>query len=367
MDTYKKIKKQVKENWDHIAKPIDSLGLLEDMVCKLCAIWETDNPKGKVLKRALVTFCADHGVVCEGVTQTDSHVTQIVCENFAAGKSSVNHMSNVAKVDVFTVDIGMDTESYPNKQILPHQVIDRKIRRGTRNLAKENAMTLEECEKAIAVGREFVKELKREGYEILATGEMGIGNTTPTSVLAAYYLGLSAKEVTGRGAGLTDAGLLRKEHVIERALKRLEDETTCDVNSSARQNVINVLASVGSFEICGMVGMFLEAVASKIPVVIDGAISAVAALVATKLDERVPFYAVASHMPEEKAGALALASMGLSAIIHGRLCLGEGSGAVSLMPLLDMAFAVYENMGTFADLEIASYDRSGKPLPEIAD
>lgn len=350
---YNDIYAQAKARFDNIAKPIDSLGLLEEHVCKLSAIAGDVSPYD-LDKRALVVMCADHGVVCEGVTQTGSEVTRVVAENFATSHSSVNYMSGVANVDVFAVDIGMLGEHYPEKEIVLGKVIDRKVDTGTRNLAAESAMTMTQCEQAIHTGKEFVRELKTRGYKIILTGEMGIGNTTPSSVLAALLLNQSAEAVTGRGAGLDDKGLDIKKQVVARAVARVKDMQITDP--------MRILAEAGGYELAGMVGMYLGGVEERIPIVIDGAISAVAALVATAIDERVPLYAFASHVSEEPIGMLVQQALQLPAIIHGKLCLGEGSGAVALLPLLDMGLSVYRNMGTFDDLQIEAYDRSGKPV-----
>ncbi len=352
-EQYYEIYAQAKARWDSIAKPIDSLGILEEHVCKLCAIAGDSRPYD-LSKRALVVLCADHGVVREGVTQTGSEVTRIVAENFAANCSSVNYMSGVAGVDVFSVDIGMQGESYPEKKIVQGKVIDRKVDYGTHNLAIEPAMTMQQCNKAIETGGEIVRELKQKGYNIICTGEMGIGNTTPSSVLAALLLNRTAELVTGRGAGLDDKGLSTKKQVVARAVDRLKKKQITDP--------VQMLAEVGGFEIAGMVGMYLEGVKERVPIVIDGAISSVAALVATAIDARVPMYAFASHVSEEPIGVLVQKALRLPAMIHGKLCLGEGSGAVALLPLLDMGLSVYKNMGTFDDLQIEAYDRTGKPV-----
>lgn len=352
MEQYNRILREAKQRWDNIAKPIDSLGLLEDYVGKLCAISGSVEPYD-LSRRALVILCADHGVVCEGVTQTGREVTRIVAENFAAGCSSVNYMAQCAGADVFTVDIGMDTPCYSEKEMVCGAVIDRKIARGTENLAVMPAMTKEACRQAIDVGVNIVRCMKELGYGIVATGEMGIGNTTPTSVLAAVLLNLSAEQVTGRGAGLKDDGMRKKRRVVEQAISRVREKHLTDM--------IDILAEVGGYEIAGMAGIFLGGVIYDMPVVIDGAISAVAALAAYHMDARVPYYALASHVSEEMTGKLALSAMHLPALLHGRMCLGEGSGAVAILPELDMGLAVYANMGTFSDLQIDAYERDGKP------
>lgn len=375
-ETQQKIYIQAKERWDAIAKPIDSLGVFEDMVARLCAIAGTENP-GDYKRRALLTLCADHGVVAEGVTQTDSGVTKVVAENIAHGCSGVNYMAQTAGVDVYAVDIGMLGELYPDASFGMGHMINRKVQAGTGNLAKEPAMPMEVCDRAIETGKELVRECKEKGYEILAVGEMGIGNTTPTSALLAALLDLPAEAVTGRGAGLNDAGLARKVQVITQALARVQG--TVDAKQSAGQERTDVklqcgrtdvqgtpdtkqlLAELGGLEIAGMVGVFLGARQYQIPVVLDGAITCVAALVAMRMEPEVVDYLLASHASEEASGRLALNALGLPAVIHGKLCLGEGSGAMMLFPLLDMTLSIYKNMGTFDDLSIEAYSRDGKP------
>lgn len=374
--TQQKIYIQAKERWDAIAKPIDSLGVFEDMVARLCAIAGTENP-GDYKRRALLTLCADHGVVTEGVTQTDSGVTKVVAENIAHGCSGVNYMAQTAGVDVYAVDIGMLGEPYPDASFGMGHMINRKVQAGTGNLAKEPAMPMEVCDRAIETGKELVRECKEKDYEILAVGEMGIGNTTPTSALLAALLELPAEAVTGRGAGLNDAGLARKVQVITQALARVQG--TVDAKQSAGQEQTDVkpqcgktdaqgtvdakrlLAELGGLEIAGMVGVFLGARQYQIPVVLDGAITCVAALAAMWMDAEIVDYLLASHVSEEASGRLALDALGLPAVIHGKLCLGEGSGAMMLFPLLDMALSIYKNMGTFDDLSIEAYSRDGKP------
>lgn len=340
--------RRAKAHWDSIAKPIDSLGLLEEHTVKLCRIAGTEAPFD-LRKRALLILCGDHGVVEEGVTQTGSEVTKIVSENFAKGCSTVNYMAAKAGVDVYTVDMGMKTPPYEEKTLVQGAVIDRKVAPGTKNLAKEPAMTMEQCRQAVAAGKELVRELKEKGYTIAATGEMGIGNTTPTSVLAAVFLGRSPEEVTGKGAGLSGEGIRKKKCTVERALQRIKEKELTEP--------LEILAEAGGLEIAGMVGVFLGGMEQRMPIVIDGAISSVAALTAWKIDGRVSDFLLASHQSEEAAGRLALEAMELKAILHGEMCLGEGTGAMALFPILDMAVEVYRNMGTFEDYAIEAYER----------
>jgi cobyrinic acid a,c-diamide synthase len=352
--------KQSGEHWEKIAKPLDSLGLLEKDVTKLCGIYMSAGPENlqKIKKRALLTFCADHGVVCEGVTQTGKDVTRIVSENFAKGKSSVNYMAAVAGVDVYAVDVGMDTDNYPDTELKTGVIVDKKIRRGSGNIAIEPAMTDEECRKALDIGTELVGQLKKMGYWFIATGEMGIGNTTPTSVLAALYLGLDSEAVAGRGAGLSDEAFAIKKRIIKKATDRVKNLLSHEKQKfSASEEAFKILAQAGGLEIAAMAGVFLGGVKYRIPIVIDGAISSVAALAAYRMDNRVKNFAFASHESEEMTGRLALEEMGLKAPLHAEMCLGEGTGAMTLFPLLDMGMSVYTNMGSFDDYNIESYKR----------
>lgn len=335
-------------HWDRIAKPIDSLGMLEDYVVKLSRISGKETPYD-CEKKALLVLCGDHGVVKEGVTQTGSEVTRIVGENFAKGCSTVNYMAKVSGVDVFTVDMGMDTPHYKEKQLVQGAVIDRKIERGCGNIAIEPAMTMEQCQKALDTGIALVGELKKKGYRIVATGEMGIGNTTPTSVLAALFLDQEAEVVTGKGAGLSKEGFHLKCQVVKQAAERVRAEGIRDPKA--------VLAQAGGYEIAGMTGVFLGGIIYRMPIVIDGAISAVAALAAQRIDRRASEFMIASHVSDEPVGKLALKELKLEAAVHARMCLGEGTGAMAVMPLLDMGLEVYRKMGTFGEYQIGEYVR----------
>ena len=212
-------------------------------------------------------------------------------------------------------------------------------------------MTMEQCRQAIDAGREMVRELKERGYRLLAAGEMGIGNTTPASALAAVFLGKEPDAVTGKGAGLSPAGVAKKRQVIKRALERIEEKKI--------NNPIEVLAEIGGLEIAALTGMFLAGLEFHIPIVMDGMISSAAALTAVKIDSRVSKILIASHVSEEPAAAMALKALGLKALVHGNLCLGEGTGAMTVLPMLDMAAKVYNRMGSFADYDIKPYERFG--------
>lgn len=388
------------QHWDSLGKPIDSLGVLEQHVTKLCMIERTTQPR--INRRALAVFCADHGCVREGVTQTDSSVTRIVAENFARGLTTTSVLAQQFAVDLFPVDVGMlaaSSEPMPiSAPLRTDRVNDRCLQHGSGDIAVEPAMSEKVGERAMALGRSLVRELKAQGYDILLTGEMGIGNTTPTSALFSAYLGLPVEETVGRGAGLSDEGLERKRDCVRRALRRVN-----------HKNAKQLLFELGGLEIATMAGMFLGAVEEQMPIVIDGAISTAAALAASRilaesnasdatnsatavtvsapesgqmsdagvsslevkriaestadsLPDReihasVADVSLASHVSKDGAARKALEALGLRAIIDADMSLGEGSGAVLLMPMLDAALAVYRGMGSFDDIHVEAYHR----------
>lgn len=339
------------QHWDSLGKPIDSLGVLEQHVTKLCMIERTAQPR--INRRALAVLCADHGCVREGVTQTDSSVTRIVAENFARGLTTTSVLARQFAVDLFPIDVGMLAASagpMPTSAALRTDLVnDRCLQHGSGDIAIEPAMSEEVGARALALGRSLVRELKAQGYDILLTGEMGIGNTTPTSALFSAYLGLPVEETVGRGAGLSDEGLERKRDCVRRALRRV-----------GHKNAKQLLFELGGLEIATMAGMFLGAVEEQMPIVIDGAISTAAALAASRICEEekaVADVSLASHVSKDGAARKALEALGLRAILDADMSLGEGSGAVLLMPMLDAALAVYRGMGSFDDIHVEAYHR----------
>lgn len=327
-----------RKRWDAIAKPLHSLGKLEDYLIKIAGMVRND--RIALDRKALVIMCADNGVVEEGVTQSGQEVTALVAENFLTGKTTSSVMCRVTGTDLFPVDIGIARDT---------ALRDEKIARGTRNIAKGPAMTRAEAVRALETGIRIAGELKEKGYQILATGEMGIGNTTTGSALASVFLGVPPEEVTGRGAGLSSDGLNRKISVIRRAIER---------NRPDPSDGVDVLAKVGGFDLAGMAGLFIGGAALRIPVVIDGVISAAAALAAAVICPDCVHYMLASHVSREPASKLLLERLGLLAALDCDMCLGEGTGALALFPLLDLACAVYNRMSTFQDVNIEQY----KPL-----
>jgi len=329
---------RARARWMSIAKPLFSLGKLEDAVIRMAGIKSTDDYELK--KKGLIIMCADNGVVAEGVTQTGQEVTAIVADNFTKSATSVCAMCHVAGVDIFPIDIGMVTDV--SSVTKPEQ----KIAYGTKNFAIEPAMTREEVFRAIQIGIEAVKEKKEDGYDILATGEMGIGNTTTSSAVAAVLLGKNAAEVTGRGAGLSSSGLEKKIQVIEDAVRHYRPDPL---------DVIDVLSKVGGLDIAGLTGVYLGGAIYRVPIVIDGFISAVAALCAVRIAEKARDYMMPSHVSKEPAGMMVLNALGLSPLLTCDMCLGEGSGAIAVLPVLEMGLQVYRQMGTFEDIHVEQY------------
>jgi nicotinate-nucleotide--dimethylbenzimidazole phosphoribosyltransferase len=288
-------------------------------------------------------MCADNGIVEENITQTDSSITYTVAKNMAENSSNVNLMAKLSNVDSFTVDIGMNATVEDGLNI-----IDRKVSHGTKNFLKAPAMTMEQCTQAILTGIEMVEMVKSKGYNIIATGEMGIGNTTTSSALVSVLLGVEPSIVTGKGAGLSDSGLKRKIEVIREGIAKHHP----DSNSP-----LEVLSKLGGYDICGMVGVFLGGAIYRIPIVIDGLISAVSALIAYRLSPSTVDFMLPSHIGKEPAMKLVMQELGLNPIIHANMHLGEGTGAVCMFPILDMAMNVYNSNRTFESIGMEAYKK----------
>ena len=325
-----------KQHWDGLGKPLGSLGRLEKALIQIAGIQRTGDVH--IDRKALVIMCADNGVVEEGVTQCGQEVTATVAENFLNEKSCVAIMCRRAGTKICPVDIGMAVDT--------PRVEKRKIAYGTKNMAKEPAMTREQAIAAIEVGIAKAEELHAQGYEMLATGEMGIGNTTTSSAMTAVYLGLDVETVTGRGAGLSSHGLQRKINAIKQAIA---------VNQPDPEDPLDVLAKVGGLDIAGMCGLFLGGAAQRMPVVMDGFISQVAALTAVRLVPECADYILASHVSEEPGANILLKALEKDAFLTCGMRLGEGSGAVALFPILDFASDIYHKMSTFVQADIVEY------------
>ena len=319
--------------WNNIAKPVGSLGRLEDIIIRIAAL--TGDANVNIDKRAVLVLSADNGVLAQGVAQTPGEITAVMTGFISRGRSAVGCMANAAGADVITVDMGMFT------RIEEDGLIDRRIADGTKDMSKEPAMSKEQAIQAIQTGIDLVRDCKEKGYGIIATGEMGIGNTTTSSAVASVLLGCPVDMMTGRGAGLSDEGLSKKKAAIERAI---------EVNKPDAGDALDVLSKLGGFDIAGLCGVFIGGALYRIPVIIDGIISSVSALCALRLCPAVKYALIPSHKSAEPASVAVLDSLGQQALIDANMRLGEGTGAVAAMPLLDMALKVYKDLMTFEDI-----------------
>ncbi len=344
----KEIYGQARQKWDRKAKPIDGLGAFEDMVSRISAI--DDNLCPDISRKALVIMCADNGVFEEGVSQTQQRVTMDVAKLMGEKKSSVGIMTGNYPVDSFVFDIGINSEDKPEG------VIDARICRGTKNFVKEPAMSGDECLSAIDTGIKTVCKLKNEGYKIIATGEMGIGNTTTSTALLCAIMGISPDLVTGRGAGLSDDALKIKTEVIRKGLALHRGEKAGQ-RAGSESDVLECLRCLGGLDIAGLAGVFIGGAIYHVPVVIDGLISAVAALTADRLVPGCRQYMLPSHTGREKGIAVIMDELSLKPVIHADLALGEGTGAIFLFPMLDMAMTLFNEGTAFGDTEIDQYER----------
>ena len=323
-------------HWDGIAKPLNGLGLLETAVVRIAAL--TGSEQVRIDRRAVAVLCADNGIVEEGVTQTDASVTAVMARRIAEHRSSVCLMAESARADVFAFDFGMRARVAG--------VRDLSVGNGTANMTKGPAMTAAQALQAIANGVALAEELADAGYRILVTGEMGIGNTSTSSAVASVLLGLPVDAATGRGAGLSDEGLIKKRAAIARAI---------EVNRPDPSDAFDVLQKVGGFDLAGLAGLYIGAAIRRVPILIDGLPSSVAALLAARLVPEAKTAMLATHCSAEPVAKAILKELGLRPVLFADMKLGEGTGAVCMLPILDAALAVYNGSVTFSDTGIAPY------------
>jgi nicotinate-nucleotide--dimethylbenzimidazole phosphoribosyltransferase len=322
---------------DSLTKPPGSLGLLEELAKKYSAIRDTDHPC--INKKSVIVFAADHGVTQEGISAYPAEVTPQMVQNFLNGGAAINVLARQQNADVLVVDIGVNHRFNPHPDLL-----DRKIAFGTRNMAKESAMTRAEAEESITIGIQMAAQLADNGVDLLATGEMGIGNTTASSAIFSVLGNLSVAEVTGRGTGIDDKTLTKKISVIQKALEK---------HSPDPEDPIDILAKVGGFEIGGIMGLLLGAAAKKIPVVIDGLISSAGASLAIKLNPAVKDYVFPSHRSVEPGQKVFFDLIETPPLFDLKMRLGEGTGAVLAFGLIEAAVKVYSEMATFQSAGIS--------------
>lgn len=324
--------------WDSRTKPLGSLGKLEDIVVRLAGINSTPEPRAD--KKAIVIMCADNGVVEENVSSCPKRVTASVTCNFTRGITGINVFSRLVNAHLKIVDIGVDADFKDSR------IIARKIRKGTWNMAKGPAMTREEAIRGILTGIEVVGELKEAGIHIFATGEMGIGNTSTSSAVSSVLTGIPVEDLAGLGSGLSKEAYLNKIQVIRRAV---------EINEPQPTDPVDVLAKVGGFDIAGLTGCFLGAAIYKIPAVIDGFISAAAALTAFRIHPAVKDYMLPSHGSAEQGFTAVMKALDMEPMLSLGMRLGEGTGAALGLQLVDAALAAYNQMGSFEDASIDQY------------
>lgn len=335
-------RKAAQQHWASVAKPLGSLGLLETALEDVAAL--TLSADIDLSRREVLMLCSDNGVVCQGVTQTDQSVTTAVTRHAAEGEAVVCKMAKLANCTVVPVDMGV-TDFTPTPGVL-----DRRIGNGTADITEGPAMTREQAEQAVLAGVELVRERKELGVRLLATGEMGIGNTTTSSAVASVLLGQTPETMTGRGAGLSNEGLRRKVWAIETAIAK---------NQPDPNDPLDVLAKVGGFDLAGMCGVYLGGALYRVPVLMDGIISTVAALCAIRLCPNATKAILASHVSAEPAGELVMEAVEKKPLIVAGMRLGEGTGAVAVMPLLDMACTIYHEAQSFDQYGVEAYQPLG--------
>jgi nicotinate-nucleotide--dimethylbenzimidazole phosphoribosyltransferase len=332
---------RAKKQWDSVAKPLNSLGKFEEAVVQLAGIYGRHD--FEIKRKAVLTYCSDNGVVEEGVSQSDSSVTATVALSMAEGRANINVMATSVGAEVYPVDIGIKSN------VRHKNLIKKKVAKGTNNIAHGPAMSDEECLKAIKTGLSLVNTLKKKGVDIIAIGEMGIGNTTTTSAMASVMLNRSVRELTGKGAGLSQEAYDKKISTILNAVK---------LNKPDRYDAFDILKKLGGFDIAAMAGTCIGGMVYNVPIVMDGVISAVAALTAIRMVPECSPFILASHSSKEPAQNLLLRDMGKSAIMYADMCLGEGTGAVLLFPLLDVIMTEYNTAHRFEEINMEPY----KPL-----
>ena len=321
---------------DNLTKPKGSLGRLEELAARVVAIQEEDRPS--VTKKEVFVFAGDHGVVSEGVSVYPQEVTGLMVKTFLAGRAAVNVLARSAGASVSVIDIGMKEELQGAEGL-----IRKNVKRGTENIAKGPAMTRKEAEEAICVGIEIANTAFENGTIMIASGEMGIGNTTPSSAVMSSLLPAHPVDVTGRGTGIDLDKLRHKVKIIEKSLK---------TDGLVVGDPISTLASAGGLEIAGICGLCLGGAARRMIVVVDGFISTAGALVAMRLNPAVKDYLFFSHQSSEKGHRIFFEKEGLSPILDLNLRLGEGTGAVLAMRIIEDSVKIYNEMATFEEVGI---------------
>lgn len=326
----------VRARLDALAKPPGSLGLLERLAERLAVTQGTLEPQTR--PRQLLIFASDHGVVAEGVGVWPSTVTTAMIDLVANKRAASSALARTSNTDLTLIDVG----SFALSSVYRNVVQDRRVSRGSANLAVKPALTIAEFEHAFQVGKEEGERAIGAGYRMLALGELGIGNTTPATCLVSLLTGIAPSGLVGPGAGATDATLAKKRKVVAAAVER--------AGSYFSANPVKAMAEVGGLEIVAIAGAITAAAQAGVTVVLDGLVTAAAALVARQLDPHALDTAIAAHTGAEPAHAVALKALGLQGYLDWHLRLGEGTGALLLMPMLDAAAALLTDVATLAEV-----------------
>lgn len=322
---------------NQLTKPLGSLGRLEDLAAQIVSIRR--EPLIAALRKAVYVFAADHGITAEGVSAYPSSVTHQMVLNFLAGGAAINVLARLHGVDLRVVDMGVDADLDRAPGLLHH-----KIARGTANMLHQPAMTDEQLAQALQVGAQLASEAAAEGVTVLAVGEMGIGNTTSASAITCALTGSAASVATGHGTGLDAEAHARKVAVVDAILKK---------HFTTAPSPIDILRCAGGLEIAGITGMVMGAARHRMAVVADGFISTAAAALAVALAPNVRGYLIAGHRSEEPGHGILLDYLELKPILSLEMRLGEGSGAVLAMPVIESAIALYRQMATFASAGVS--------------
>lgn len=330
---------QMQQRLDAKIKPLRSLGVLEDIAQQLAGIQRTPHPV--ITGKAVLLMAGDHGVVAEGVSAAPQEVTPQMFYSYLRDEAGINILAQHAGAQVISTDIGIATPLDP-----PELMVNR-IKNGTNNMAEGPAMTRREALLALLTGARVAAQAIASGINLLATGEVGIGNTTPSAALVSVFTGHSVEEVTGRGTGVKDEALKHKQDVIKRAIA---------VNQPNSADPLDTLAKIGGLEIAALTGAILEAASQHVPIILDGIISSAAALTAAQLAPLSAHYMISSHNSEEQGHRLALKQLGLQPRLDFHMRLGEGTGAALMFPMVEAALKIADEMATFESAGVTTGD-----------
>lgn len=329
----------MQQRLDAKIKPLRSLGILEDLAQQLAGIQRTAHPK--IHGKAVLLMAGDHGVVTEGVSAAPQEITVQMFYSYLRGEAGINILAQHAGAEVISTDIGIASP------LEPAELMANRVKNGTNNIAQGPAMTRHEALLALLTGAQVAAQAIDSGINLLATGEVGIGNTTPSAALVSVFTGHSVEEVTGRGTGVSDAALKHKQEIIKQAIQ---------VNQPDPNDPLDTLAKVGGLEIAALTGAILEAAYQHVPIILDGIISSAAALTAVKLAALSASYMISSHNSEEQGHRLALSQLDLKPRLDFHMRLGEGTGAALMFPMVEAALKIADEMATFDSAGVTTGD-----------